>query len=73
MLLTLCACKSRAGTAAREYALLMFVDVTQTLIVLRRLKKRLHVTGSVTSTALVNARPRTPASEDVIAAAVEWE
>jgi hypothetical protein len=77
MLLTLGACNSRAGTAAREYALRYPGQRHPDANVFRRLEQRLRVTGSVTPTALVNAgRPRTvrtPANEDVIIAAVEGE
>jgi hypothetical protein len=79
MLLILGACNSnsRAGTAAREYALHYPGRCHPDANVFRRLAQRLRETGSVTPTALVNAgRPRTvqtPANEDVIIAAVERE
>jgi hypothetical protein len=77
MLLTLGACNSRAGTAAREYALRYPGRRHPNSNVFRRLEQRLRETGSVTPTALVNAgRPRsvrTPANEDAIIAAVERE
>jgi hypothetical protein len=75
MLLTLSACNSRAGTAAREYALRYPGRHHPDANVFRRLEQRLRETGSVTPVALVNAgRPRTvrtPANEDAIIAAVE--
>jgi hypothetical protein len=77
MLLTLGACNSRAGTAAREYALRYPGRRHPDANVFRRLEQCLRETGSVTSTALVNVgRPRTvrpPANEDAITAAVERE
>jgi hypothetical protein len=76
MLLTLGACNSRAGTAAREYAL-RYPGRRHPDANVFRLEQRLRETGSVTPTALVNAgRPgtvRTPANEDAIIAAVERE
>jgi hypothetical protein len=69
-LLTLGACNSRAGTAAREYALRYSDRRHPDANVFRRLERRLHETGNVTPKALVNAgRPRTvlsPANEDAI-------
>jgi hypothetical protein len=60
MLLTLGACNSRAGTAAREYALRYSGGRHPDANVFRRLEQRLRETGSVTPTALVNAgRTRT--------------
>jgi hypothetical protein len=77
MLLTLGACNSRAGTAAREYALRYPGRRHLDANVFRRLEQRLHETGSVKPTALMNAgRPRTvrtPANEDAIISAVERE
>jgi hypothetical protein len=77
MLLTLGACNSRAGTAAREYALRYPGRRHSDTNVIRRLEQRFRETGSVTPTALVNAgRPRTvrtPANENVIISAVERE
>jgi hypothetical protein len=72
MLLTLGACNSRAGTAAREYALRYSGRRHPNANVFRQLEQRLCETGSVTPTVLVNAgRPRTlrtPANEDAIIA-----
>jgi hypothetical protein len=77
MLLTLGACNSRAGTAARQYALRYPGRRHPDANVFRRLEQRLRETGSLTPTALVNAgRPptvRTPANEDDTTAAVERE
>jgi hypothetical protein len=77
MLLTLGACYSRAGTAAREYALRYPGRRHPDANVFRRLEQGLRETGSVTPTALVNAgRPRTvqtPANEDDIITVVERE
>jgi hypothetical protein len=77
MLLTLGACNSRAGTAARECALRYPGRRHPDANVFRRLEQRLRETGRVTSTAHVNAdRPRTvrtPANEDTIIAAAERE
>jgi hypothetical protein len=77
MLLTLGACNSRAGTAAREYAIRYTGRRHPDANLFRRLQQRLRETGSVTPTALVNAgRPRTvrtPGNEDLIIAAVERE
>jgi hypothetical protein len=77
MLLSLGACNSRAGTAARKYALRYPGRRHPDANVFRRLEQCLRETGSVTPTALVNAgRPRTvrtPANEDAILAAVERE
>jgi hypothetical protein len=68
---------SRAGTAAREYALRYPGRRHPDANVFRRLEQRFRETGSVTTTALVNSdRPRTvrtPANEDAIIAAVERE
>jgi hypothetical protein len=55
MLLTLGACNSRAGTAAREYAVRYPGRRHPDANVFRRLEQRLHETGRVTPTALVNA------------------
>jgi hypothetical protein len=67
-------CNSRAGTAAREYALRYPGRCYSDANALRRLAQRLHET---THTAHVNAgRPwtvRTPANEDATIAAVERE
>jgi hypothetical protein len=75
MLLTLGACNSRAGTAAREYAIRYPGRRHPDANVFRRLEQRLSETGIVTPTALVNAgrsrNVRTPANEDAIIAAVE--
>jgi hypothetical protein len=77
MLLTHGACNSRAGTAAREYALRCPGRCHPDVNVFRRLEQRLHEKGSVTPTALVNAgRPRTvrtPANKDAMIAAVGRE
>jgi hypothetical protein len=77
MLLTLGACNSRAGTAAREYALRYPGRRRLDANAFRRLEQRLRETGSVTPTVFVNAsRPQTlqtPANEDAIIAAVERE
>jgi hypothetical protein len=75
MLLTLGACNSRAGTAARQYAIRYPGRRHPDANEFRRLEQRLRETGSVTPAALVNAgHPRTvrrPANEDAIIAAVE--
>jgi alpha-D-ribose 1-methylphosphonate 5-triphosphate diphosphatase PhnM len=75
MLLTLGACNSRAGTAAREYALRYLDRRHPDANVFRRLEQRLRETGSVAPAALVNAcrsrTVRTPTSEDATIAAVE--
>jgi hypothetical protein len=75
MLLTLGTCNSRAGTAAREYALRYPGRRYTNANVFRLLEQRLYETGSVKPTTHVNAgRPRTvrtAANEDVIIAAVE--
>jgi hypothetical protein len=75
MLLNLGACNSRAGTAAREYALCYPGRRHPDADVFRRLEQRLYETGSVTpTTALVNAGSprtvRTPANESAIITAV---
>jgi len=72
MLLTLGACNSRAGTAAREYALRYLGRRHPDANVFRRLEQRLRETGSVNPTAHVNGgRPQTvwsQADEDAITA-----
>jgi hypothetical protein len=77
MLLTLGACNSRAGTAAREYMLRYPGRHHPDTNVFRLLEQHLRETGSVTPMALVNAgRPWTvwtPANENAIIAAVERE
>jgi hypothetical protein len=77
MLLTLGDCNSRAGTAAREYALRYPGRRHPDGNVFRRLEQHFRETGSVTPTALVNAgRPRTvrtPANKDAIISAVKRE
>jgi hypothetical protein len=71
---TLGACNSRAGSAAREYALRSIGRRHPDANVFRRLELRLREKGSLIPTALVNAgRPRTvrtPSNEDAVIAAV---
>jgi hypothetical protein len=74
MFMTLSACNSHAGTAARNKCYIMLADVIQMLMCFNNWSS-VSMRGSVKPTAPVNAghpqRVQTPANEDAITAAVE--